>query len=108
MGPRQFHKRLYFDLAWMSLLMLISLRVRIHFDPSTSLRGWSGAGVGVGMLRGREIPLLENKKFQSVLVSWFLVFFLFCLVYWFLGLLVSWFIGLLVYWFVDCSCATHE
>ena len=43
-------------------------------------RGWSGAGVGVGMLR----------------VSWFIGFFG-C---WFLGFLVSWFFGFLVAWFL--------
>ena len=47
---------------------------------------------GVGMLRGRGIPLLDKgdfkvSKFQSFWVSWFLV------------LLVSCFRGFLVYWF---------
>ena len=49
----------------------------------------SGAGVGVGMLRGAGIPLLENKK--GFLVSWFLDFGL-----WFLAV-----VGLL---FVGCWC----
>ena len=38
----------------------------------TPKRG-AGAGVGVGMLRGRVIPLLENKKVCGVLgfsVDW--------------------------------------
>ena len=47
-------------------------------------RGWSGAGVGVGMLRVLEIPLLENEK--GLLISWF-IGFRFSFV-WFLGFLV--------------------
>ena len=36
---------------------------------------WAGAGVGVGMLRGRGIPLLEKvSRFLGFLVSWFLGF----------------------------------
>ena len=90
---------------------------------------WSGAGVGVGMLRGAGIPLLENKEVIGLLVSWcsvswFLVprsldllvsclFVSSCLAHWFLvvfvylligflafGLLVSLFLGLLVSWFL--------
>ena len=76
-----------------------------------SPKGRVGAGVGVGMLRGRGIPLVANKKVSWFLscsicvflfccsdvrfdfVCWFLVFFdhLFfcCLVSRFLGFLVS-------------------
>ena len=52
-----------------------------------------GAGVGVGMLRGREIPLAENK-----------------LVFRFLGFLASWFQSLLVSWFQSflVSCKFHS
>ena len=46
-----------------------------------SSKGGAGAGVGVGMLRSRWIPLLENEK-----VSWFLGSWLF-------GFLVSKFLG---------------
>ena len=41
--------------------------------PQEGGRVRSGAGLGVGMLVGRGIPLLENKKvswFLSFLVSW--------------------------------------
>ena len=68
-------------------------------------RGWSDAGVGLGMLRGRGIPLLEK-------VYWFLVFTvslgLWCLKvpwiirsldYWILGFVVSKFLGFVVSWF---------
>ena len=34
-------------------------------------RGWTGAGVGVGMLRGRGVLGFLVSWFQSVLVSWF-------------------------------------
>ena len=57
-----------------------------HKCPPSSLaspRG-AGAGVEVGTLRGREVPVNENV---SKLVAWFLGF----LVPWFLGFLVSWF-----------------
>ena len=57
-------------------------------------RGWSGARVEVGMLRGRENPLLENENglgFLGFLVSWFLGF-------WFLGFRDSLFPGFLVSW----------
>ena len=37
-------------------------------------RGCSGAGVGVGMLRGRGIPLVESKKGFGFLVAKFLGF----------------------------------
>ena len=47
-------------------------------------RRGAGAGVGVGLLRGRRIPLLETLK-----VSWFLGV-------WFLGFLVSRFLDFLV------------
>ena len=39
--------------------------------PSCPPRVWSGAGVGVGMLRGRMIPLIEKRDSK---VSWFLGF----------------------------------
>ena len=64
-------------------------------------RGRSGAGVGVGMLRG-EIALLEIKNpwFLCFLVSWFRSFsvswFQICLVSKFLGFKVSWFQSVLV------------
>ena len=65
-------------------------------------RGWSGAGVGVGLLRGREF-----------LVSWFLGFLMFvCFSFVFVSFLgffiawfhrvlvsVSWFQSVLVSWF---------
>ena len=75
---------------------------------------WSVAVVGVGMLRGVGIPLLENKGRQRLLASWFLGFLGFLvswfgsflaswfqrlLVSWFLGFLVSWLLGFLVSWF---------
>ena len=53
--------------------------------------GCSGAGVGIGMLRGRGIPLIETI-FQSFLVSWFQSFLA---VGWF-GFLCSWFLGFTV------------
>ena len=43
------------------------------------------------MLRGMGIPLIENKKFPCVLVSWLLVFVFSWLVGWLVGWLVSWF-----------------
>ena len=48
--------------------------------------GWSGASVGVGMLRGRGIPSVDNKK---IFVPWFL------------GSWVSWFLGVLAYFLVS-------
>ena len=50
-----------------------------------------GAGEGVGMSRGREIPLVENKKIKVV---WFIGF----VFAWFLGFFVSWFLVFLVSW----------
>ena len=43
----------------------VSNRTAFFFPqaPSCPPRGWSGAGVGVGMLRGGGIPLLENNKY---------------------------------------------
>ena len=49
-------------------------------------RGWSGAGVGVGVLRGRGIPLIEKIEFE---------------VYWCLGFLVSLVLGFLGSWFLS-------
>ena len=46
-----------------------------HQVRSCHPRGWSGARVGVGMLRGgRAFPWLTITRFQSVLVSWLLGF----------------------------------
>ena len=60
----------------------------------------AGAGLGVGMLRGRGIPFIENKiEFK---VSWFLA----CLAFWFQSFLVSKFIGFLVSWFQNCKVST--
>ena len=57
-----------------------------HNPPTTTPKGlpsreteewwWNkkcqqSSGVGVSMLRGEGIPLIENDKFQSFLVSWF-------------------------------------
>ena len=55
-----------------------------HITPirCASVRG-AGAGLGVGMLRGTGIPLIEKKRD-----------------YWFLGLLVSWLPHLEVSWFL--------
>ena len=64
---------------------------RKSFCNSPNHQHWSaGAGVGVGMLRGRGIPLIEIKS-SSFKVSWFLGFLVswfhsFC---WFLGFKVS-------------------
>ena len=64
-------------------------------------RGWSGAGVGVGMLRVLGIPLLDNDWLLGFLIDGFLVSRSFgILVSWFLGFLISWFLGLLVSWFL--------
>ena len=88
--------------------------------PSCSPRG-AGAGVGVGMLRGRWIPLsVWVSWFLGFLVSWFLSF----LVAWFYGSKVSWFLGFLVskfqsfkesqvpfhflYWFHIAKCRCHD
>ena len=57
---------------------------------------WSGAGVGVGMLRGRGVLGFLVSWFQSFLVSWFLSF----LVSWFLGFRVSWFVDFKMCWFL--------
>ena len=61
--------------------------------------GWSGAGVGVGMLRGRGFPYLK------ILVSWFFGFWFLDVL--FLGFSDSWFLvsrfrGFLV--FVCLAC----
>ena len=45
-----------------------------------------GAGVGVGMMRGRGLPFIENKKI--------------CLL---IGFLASWFVGLLGSWFLGAQ-----
>ena len=56
---------------------------------------WSGAGEGVGMLRGREILGLLVSWFLDVMLSWFRSFE----VSWFLGFNVSWFLSFEVSWF---------
>ena len=58
------------------------------------MRG-TGAGVGVGMLRGgRGVPYLKIKRFLGFLVSLFLGFFASS----FLGFNVSWFLCLFFSW----------
>ena len=61
--------------------------------PIEKLVGWSGAGAGVGMLRGAG----DSLAWKSFLASWCSVSCL--LVSCFLGVLVSWFRRLLVSWF---------
>ena len=75
-------------------------------------RGWSGAGVGVAMLRGEAfldslVPRFRGYRCLGFLVSWFIgfsvsgfLFFARFLVSWFPNFLVSTFIGS---WFQSCS-----
>ena len=72
-------------------------------------RGWSGAGVGVGMLRGAgDFPYL------NILVSWFLVFLVswfaasWFLASWFLGSLVSNFLGFKASWFLGFKISKFQ
>ena len=58
----------------------------------------TGAGVGVGMLRGSgESPTWKVYWFLGFLVSWLSVFWCWCSWFWFL--VVVRFLGFLVYWF---------
>ena len=71
-------------------------KVRVKMDPPDYLRPqtrWSGAEVGVGMLRGAG-GFHYLRKFIGFLVSWFLVS-------WFVGFKASGLRGFNVSWFLS-------
>ena len=86
------------------LLSMVHGQENDHSCPPSSLvspKRKAGAGVGVGMLRGRGIPLKKNLGF---LVSWFQSFN----VSKYLGFLVSKFLGFLIYWFLGYKVSIHK
>ena len=52
-----------------------------HWETLVSPKGWAGAGVGIGIMRGGGVPLIEiektskDAKVVGFFVSWFLSFF---------------------------------